>query len=451
MTVSAPRPSPGGPRPWQFPSFERRTVAGGSVLSAHLPGRPLAVTSLVIDAGAALEPRGHEGVAEIVARAMSEGAAGLDAYEFGVAGERLGASWRASSDWDSMRMGFEVPVAELAAATSLLADAARSADFADDALDRVLDERIDEIGIERSQPAVLAAEALGAEIFDARSRYAAPDGGDPASLDALAREDIRRYREARVRREAATLVLVGDLAGVDVDGLGHTVFDGWDGAATGGEPPAITPKSSGRRTVVVDRPGSVQSVVMVGHDGPARAIDDYVAMTTMALVLGGMFSSRLNMKLREEKGYAYGAFGGFDTRKHGGVFAARAAVQSEVTVPALADMVAEIERVHRDGLTPDELEQARAYRAGVFPVNFAGVMPVASGLGDIAIQGFSDDHFDALRARILDVTLDEVNETAHNRLRPQDFVTVIVGDASGFTDDLASLGLGPVEIVHDGL
>jgi zinc protease len=113
--------------------------------------------------------------------------------------------------------------------------------------------------------------------------------------------------------------------------------------------------------------------------------------------------------------------------------------------------VAEIEGVQRDGLTADELEQARAYRAGVFPVNFAGVMPVASGLGDIAVHGFADDHFDVLRSRILDVTLDEVNETAHHRLRPDDFVTVIVGDAAGFVDDLPSLGLGPVEIVRDGL
>jgi predicted Zn-dependent peptidase len=405
---------------------------------------------LVIDAGAALEPRGQEGVAEIVSRALAEGAAGRDSYEFGVAGERIGATWRSSTDWDSLRIGFEVPAPDLAAATALLADAARSADFADDALDRVLDERIDEIGIERSQPAVLAGEALAAAIFAPGSRYAASDGGDPESLDALGRDDIRRYRDARIRRDAGTLVVVGDLEGVDVDALGHTVFDGWDGTPTAGSAPDVAPRGAGRRTVVVDRPGSVQSIVMVGHDGPPRAIDDYVAMTTMALVLGGMFSSRLNMKLREEKGYAYGAFGGFDTRKHGGVFAARAAVQSEVTVPALADMVAEIERVHRDGLTADELEQARAYRAGVFPVNFAGVGPVASGLGDVAVHGFADNHFDALRAKILEVTLDEVNETAQKYLRPEDFVTVVVGDAAGFADDLGSLGLGPIEIVRDG-
>lgn len=443
------RPEPGPPRPWTFPAFERRTVAGGRMLTAHLPGRPLAVASLVVDAGAVLEPHAQAGVSEIVARAMSEGAAGRDSYEFGVAGERIGATWRSSTDWDSLRVGFEVPAADLPAATALLADAARSADFADDVLDRVLDERIDEISIERSQPAVLAAEALGSALFQSDSRYAYPDGGVPDTLEALQHGDIRSYRDARLRREAASLVVVGDLDGIDLDALGHAVFDGWEGDGSASGQPVVAARGSGRRVVVVDRPGSVQSVVMMGHDGPPRAIDDYVAMTTMALVLGGMFSSRLNMKLREEKGYAYGAFGGFDTRKHGGVFAARAAVQSEVTVPALADMIAEIERVQATGVTAEELEQARSYRAGVFPVNFAGVGSVAAGLGDIVVHGFADDHFDALRAKILDVTLDEVNAAASSRLRPEDLVTVVVGDASGFATELESLGLGPVEIVRD--
>jgi predicted Zn-dependent peptidase len=192
-------------------------------------------------------------------------------------------------------------------------------------------------------------------------------------------------------------------------------------------------------------------MVMVGHDGPPRKIDDYVAMTTMALVLGGMFSSRLNLKIREEKGYAYGAAGGFDCRKHGGVFAARAAVHSDVTVPALADLVAEIERMHSGGVQEAELEQARAYRAGVFPINFAGVMAVASGLGELVVHDFADDHFDRLRDQVLAVSKDQLDAAATSRLRPQDLVTVVVGDADGFAADLEGLGLGPVTVVPDEL
>jgi predicted Zn-dependent peptidase len=449
MSLVSIRPEPTDPRPWRFPAFERRTVAGGQIMAAHLPGRPLALTSLVVDAGAALEPIGSEGVAEIVARAFSEGTDTKDAYEFGVAGERIGATWRASTDWDSLRVGFEVPVSDLAAATELMAEAVRSASFTDETLTRVLEERIDELGLERSQPAALGAVALAAAIFADGSRYACPDGGDPASLDRISLDDIRDYRRARVTRDNATLIVVGDLDSVDVEGLGKLVFDGWNDV---GEPvarPTTAPRASGRRVVIVDRPGSVQSMVMVGHDGPRRKVDDYVAMSTMAMVLGGMFSSRLNLKIREEKGYAYGAFGGFDTRKDGGLFVSRSAVQSEVTAPALNDIIGEIERMQESGVESAELEQARAYRSGVFPISFAQVMAVGSGLGDVQIQGHRDDHFDRLRQDILDVTLDQLNAAARTRLRPADLVTVVVGDASACADPIRDLGLGEVTIRHE--
>jgi zinc protease len=449
VTLISVRPSIGSPRPWSFPSFERRTIAGGRVITCHLPGRPLGVTSLIIDAGASAEPAGREGVAELVARALSEGTMDLDAYRFAVAGERLGATWRASTDWDSLRCGFEAPVGDLTAATALLAAAVRDAAFDADTLSRIREERIDEVSIEMSQPSSRAAEALAAEVFSDASRYHRSDGGDIASLEAISDEDIRTYRAQRLGRSSATLVVVGDLQDVDIDTLGHTTFDGWPDSEDPPPPPDVSPRRSGRRVVVVDRPGSVQSMLLLGHDGPPRKIDDYVAMTTMSLVLGGMFSSRLNLKIREEKGYAYGAHSGFDTRKYGGMFAARAAVQSDVTIPALADMVAEIERMHTGGVEPEELEQARAYRAGVFPINFAGVSAVAGGLGDLVVNDFADDHFDKLRARVLDVTKAELDESAAARLRPDDLVTVVVGDADGFTDQLRDAGLGPVEVIPD--
>jgi predicted Zn-dependent peptidase len=449
VTLVPDRPSAATPRPWHFPAFERHTVAGGRVLAAHLPGRPLAVTSLVVDAGASAEPLGREGIAELVARSLSEGTTRHDAYAFAVAGERLGASWRASTDWDSLRCGFEVPVGEIGPATELLAEAVRDATLDDQTLTRIKDERIDEVAIELSQPVVRAADAFADEVFGDLSRYHRSDGGDVASLSAITHDDISRYHATRLGPGSATLVVVGDLDAVDVQSLGRSVFDGW--TASGDEPIDLdaSPRRSGRRVVVVDRPGSVQSILMVGHDGPARKIDDYVAMTTMALVLGGMFSSRLNLKIREEKGYGYGASGGFDTRKHGGVFAARTAVQSDMTIPALGDIVAEIERMQSGGVEPDELEQARAYRAGVFPINFAGVMAVASGLGDLVVHDFDDHHFDQLREQVLAIRKDELDQAAKSRLRPDDLVTIIVGDASGFADELKDAGLGPVTIVPD--
>jgi predicted Zn-dependent peptidase len=432
-----------------LPSFERHTVGGGPVIAADLPGRPLAVVSLVLDAGAVAEPAGKEGVALLLARALSEGTRQRDAYAFAVAGEMLGASWRADADWDSLRCGFEVPVDGLAAAAELLAEAVREPAFDEDTLRRVHAERLDELSVDLSQPGPRAGAAFAAAVFGRDSRYARPDGGDIASVGGLAPDDVRAFHAQRFAPGAATLVVVGDLTGVDVAALGRTVFDGWSGDTPPRATTSTTAVGGGRRIVLVDRPGSVQSMLYVGHDAPARRTPDYVPMTTMSLALGGMFNSRLNYRLREDKGYTYGAFGGYDCRRDGGVFVARSAVQSEVTAPALSDLVAELALMHEKGLAIDELDRARSYRAGIFPINFAGPSAVASGLGDLVVHGHPEDHFDRLRAEILAVELDAVNEAAATRLRPEEAVAVVVGDADAIGDDVRGTGIGPVEVVSD--
>jgi predicted Zn-dependent peptidase len=419
------------------------------MLVCDIPGRPLAVVSLVVDAGATTEAPGQEGVAELVARALSEGTQRHDAYGFAVASERLGAVWRANVDWDSLRCGFEVPVDNLVEATGLLAEAVRNPGFDDATLTRVRDERVDEIALDQSQPGPRAVSAFVAAVFAEGSRYHRPDGGTAATVGALGPDDVRRFHAQRFGPGTATAIVVGDLSDIDVDAVGAALFGGWESAAAPAAAPVVQPRDNQRRIVVVDRPGSVQSMLYAGHDGPARSTPDYVPMTTMALVLGGMFNSRLNYRLREDKGYSYGAFGSFDSRRHGGTFAARSAVQTEVTAPALVDAVGEIVAMHDDGVRQDELDQARSYRAGVFPISFAGPGPVAAGLGDLVTHGFADDHFDRLRQQVLAVSVDEVNAAAATRLRPDNLVCVVVGDAAGVVPDLEQTGLGPVEVVAD--
>jgi predicted Zn-dependent peptidase len=443
------RPQPSAPRPWRFPEFTRLDVSGGRVIACHLPGKPLAVVSVVLDAGAVTEAAGHEGVALLVARALSEGTVDRDAYAFAVAGERLGAGWRADVDWDSLRCGFEVPAGELPAAAELLAEAVREPRFDTPTLDRVRDERLDELRLDLSQPGPRAAAAFAAAVFTADSRYSRPDGGDVRSVSGINSDDVRAFHATRFAPGTATLIVAGDLSGTDIDALGRTVFDGWKGPQPVASRPAVSANGGDRRIVLVDRPGSVQSMLYVGHDAPARRTPDYVPMTTMALALGGMFNSRLNYRLREDKGYTYGAFGGFDCRRDGGVFVARTAVQSEVTAPALTDLITELTLMHDEGLTAEELERARSYRAGIFPINFAGPGAVASGLGELVVHGHPDDHFDRLRAQILAVTTEEVNVAAGARIRPDDLVAVVVGDAATIAEDLRATGIGPVEVVKD--
>lgn len=445
----AERPPIGAPRPWRFPSFDRLTVGPGRLLACHLPGQPLAMLSLVLDGGAVSEPAGQEGVALLVARALSEGTETRDAYEFAVAGERLGAGWRADVDWDSFRCGFEVPAGALPAAAELLAEAVRTPRFDGAALARVHAERLDELRVERSQPGRRAAEGFARALFSDGSRYHRLDGGDLTSVGALTGDDVRTFHRDRFTANNATLIVAGDLDAIDVEQLGHAVFDGWAPGDADRPRPTVARRDETRRVVLVDRPGSVQSMLYVGHEAPPRKIPDYVPMTTMSLALGGMFNSRLNYKLREEKGYTYGAFGSFDCRRDGGVFTARSAVHTEVTAAALTDLVAELEKMHDAGLDEAELDRARSYRAGIFPISFATPGAVAAGLGELVVHGHPDDHFDRLRAQIQAVTVDEVNAAASTRLQPDRLLAVVVGDAGTVGDDVRKAGLGPVEVVAD--
>ncbi|HVB26341.1 MAG TPA: pitrilysin family protein [Mycobacteriales bacterium] len=449
VSGASARPTSGPPRPWRFPTVGRHEVAGGTVLAAHLPGQRLGSLLLVLDAGATTEPAGRDGLAWLTGQLLGEGTVGRDSYEFAVAGERLGALWYADVDWDSMRVGFDAPVDRLANAAELLAEAVRTPRFAAVDVVRVRDERLDELRVEWSQPGPRAGAGFASALFDAGSRYARPAAGDLDSVAALEPEHVRQFHANRVVPQASTLIVAGDLTVVDPLRLGATVFEGWSGTAPEAASPTVRTHAPGRRVVLVDRPGSVQSMLVIGHDGPRRLIDDYVPLTVMSTALGGVFTSRLNFELRERKGYCYGAAAGFDLRRHGGVFMARAAVHTEVTAAAAAAAVAEIERMREGGITPEELVDVRHYRTGVFPIQFQTALAVAGALADLVVHRLPDGYFDMVREQLASVDKAAVDDAARQRLRPADLLTVVVGDADRVGPDLETAGLGVVEVVHD--
>jgi predicted Zn-dependent peptidase len=449
----AERPVGGEPRPYRFPEVSRRqrafgaVTAGGNVLAAHLPGRALAAVSLVVDAGAAAEPPEQAGLSVLTARALGEGTEDRGAYEFAVAAERLGADFHAHADWDSLRTGFSAPVARVTDAAALLAEAVRRPGFADDDVERVHSDRLDELRLDWAQPGPRAAAAFADALFT--GRYAVLSGGRIDSVAALSADDVRRFHRERFGPETATLVVAGDLDRIDVDAIGETVFGGWTAGAQAPAPPVFAERGGSRRVVLVDRPGSVQSMLVVGHSGPARSAPDYVPATTAAMALGGLFGSRLSLKLREQMGYTYGVSATFEMRRRAGTFGVRSAVKGDTTAPALADTLAGIEAAHADGFAEAEVQAARDFRAGVFPIQFETPMAVASGLGDLVVHGLPDDYFDTVRAEMATVPLAAVNAASAERLRPDELVSIVVGDAAAVAGQLEQVGAGPVEIVRD--
>ena len=436
MTLVATRPGAGIPRPYSFPPITRVTVDGGVVVAAHLPGQILATASLLLDAGAGREPAGREGTASVLAKALEEGTASRDSAAFALALEGLGAELSTSVDWDAFRAGVSVPVDLLPPAVELLAEATRTPRLDPSDVARVRDDEVTGLRMEWAQPGPRADAALRADLFGAGERYGRPLHGDPDTVAEITVDDVLAFhREWSLR--PGVLLVAGDLDRLDLGALGAAAFAGTTGDAPDPGGPLSVPVRDGRTVIVVDRPGSVQSTLRLGHRAPHRAHPDYVPMTLAATVLGGAFTSRLNHLIREVKGYTYGIRGDFSMSRRFGRFGVSSSVQTAVTVPALADTIGEITRTAADGVTADELQVARSWRAGQLSVEMQSPGSIAAALATLVVHGLPDDYYVTLRQQYLEATVDTVSAAAAAHLQPDGLTLVVEGDAAVIRDELA--------------
>jgi zinc protease len=452
--VVAERPTPGEPRPYHFPAFERLELANGlGLIAVQLPARELVTASLVIPSGAGDEPDDQAGVTTLMARGLTEGTSRHDAIELVEATERLGASLHAEAGWDAISVGIDVPVERLALALDLMAEVLAEPTFPEHEIERLRDERLNDILQARADPRRRAEERFVDAIYTRESPYRRPASGvqeTVATLDAAACRQIlaKRFDPARM-----TLIVGGDLDGVDVRRLAEDRFGGWARSSTADTPGPITAASglpAGMRPLRVDhRPGSVQTEIRIGHVGLPRLIPDFHALSVMSAILGGLFMSRLNMTLREEKGYTYGASAGFDLRRAPGPFAARSAVNSEVTVPAVLDMLEELERIRSGDVTEDELRAARDFLVGVFPLRFETPPAVVGSIAGLVVQGLPFDELSRYRPAIEAVTAADVRAAAAAHIHPDRSAIVLVGDADGFLPALEAAALGDITVERE--
>jgi zinc protease len=443
VTLVATRPGAGTPRPYAFPAIVRATVGGGLVLAAHMPGQQLATVSLLLDAGAAREPAGREGTASVLAKALEEGTTARDSVAYALALEGLGAELSTSVDWDAFRVGLAVPVDLLPAAVRLLAEAARTPKLDPADVARVRDDEVTSLRMEWAQPGPQADAALRADLFGATERYGRPLYGDPDSVAAVTVDDVLEFHRSWMLRPGVLLV-AGDLDHLDLTALGEAAFAGTAGSPLSPDGPLDVPIRDARRVILVDRPGSVQSTLRLGHRAPHRAHPDYVPMTLAATVLGGAFTSRLNHLIREVKGYTYGIRGDFAMSRRFGRFGVSSSVQTAVTAPALIDTIGEISRMQLDGVTEDELAVARSWRAGQLSVEMQTPGSIAGALATLVLHGLPDDYYATLRRQYLEMTVDQVSAAATTHLHPSGLTVVVEGDAAMIRDDLTAAALGEI-------
>jgi zinc protease len=327
----------------------------------------------------------------------------------------------------------------------LLAELVLDAQFPESEVRRVRREQVGEIMQNRADPRSLAAEMAVRYIYAPDATYGRTALGDPVSVERLTRSDVRAFAGKRCAPAGAALILVGALD----DRIRQTavrVFEGWNKPL--GPQSAATAEARHSTTTVhiVNRPGSVQSEIRIGHPGVTRTDPDYFPLLIMNSILGGAFTSRLNMNLREKQGFTYGVQSSFAYRRARGPFVISTAVATDVTARAVQEILKDVAALRSEGVTADELNNTRDYLAGLLPLEVQTTEQVAVKLTELFAYALPVDYFDAYRDRIADVTRDDVLRVAQQHVRPDEFAIVVVGDAEQIEAPLRALQLGPLEV-----
>ncbi|MEP6690621.1 MAG: pitrilysin family protein [Gemmatimonadaceae bacterium] len=443
--MTSVRPTPGTPRAYRFPQFEAHRLENGlRIIVAPVAKLPIVSLILLVDAGSTGEQIRLGGIATLTARALLEGTATMPGDVLTSRVESLGASLAADADWDVATVGMTVMSSRLREALALVGEVVRAPAFPTRDVERLKAERLAEILQLRAEPRGLADEMLGRFVYNDASRYAAPEHGSAASVSLLTRDEVARFYAERYRPGAATLVVAGDVTVDDAVSMAREAFGAWAGTT----PPASTttdlPARRSRAVHVVDKSDAPQSELRIGHVGVSREHPDFFPLTVMNAVLGGLFSSRINLNLREAHAYTYGAFSGFDWRRGAGPFIVSSAVRTDVTVGAATEVLAEIDRIRAEPITESELSLAADYLGGVFPIRYETVADIARALSAFVVYGLPIDYFDSYRSKIAAVTIDDVQRVAREQLRPEHLQIVVVGDSAQVRGPLEAMGFGPV-------
>jgi predicted Zn-dependent peptidase len=454
-----PQPAAGQAKPWAFPAPGRGGLGNGlTALRCHRPGQQVVAVEICLGVPLDVEPDGLDGIATIMVDALSQGTGRRTAEEFAAELERCGATLDAGADYLGARVSLEVPVSRLPRALGLLAEALIEPAFADSEVDRLVRNRLDEIPLELANPARRAAKQLSQELFPASARLSRPRKGTEDTVARIDAAGARALYQAHVQPATATAVTVGDLTGVDLDAVLAGTLGGWAGDAAGPVPmPPVTADDTGR-VVIVDRPGAVQTQLLIGRIGPDRHDPAWPALMLGTYCLGGTLTSRLDRVLREEKGYTYGvrafqqvlrspAPHAADGVRGASVLAISGSVDTASTGPALDDLRGVLRTLAADGLTDAERDIAVQNLVGVAPLQYERAASVAGTLADQVEQHLPDDYQAQLYARLAATSTAEATAAVVAAFPENRLVTILVGDASAITAPVEALGAGEVKVV----
>ncbi|MGE3706813.1 MAG: M16 family metallopeptidase [Vicinamibacterales bacterium] len=439
-------PNAGSPRPLQLPVPASFQLANGlTVLVNERQGLPIVSAALVVKTGSAANPLDKPGLANFAAAMLDEGTSSRSALQIADEVARLGGSLTTGSSMDSIGVNASSLRRTFPELLDILADVVRRPSFPSEEVERQRASRLASVVQQRENPGAVATTVMAAALYGPGHPYGYTELGTEASNKAMSREDLQRFWSQHFVPNNAALIVSGQIGVSDLKSIVEKVFGDWaKGAPT--QPVLPAPATTNARLVLVDKPGAPQTQLRVASIGVPRATPDYEAIEVLNDSLGGLFSSRINLNLRERNGYSYGARSQFVFRRGAGPFLVATGVRTEVTAPAVTEILKEVRGIRDNPPSGDELTLAKDSQIRSLPAQFETSGRVTASTANLYVYDLGLDYYSTLAGRIAAIDTAQVKAAADKHLEPEKLVVIAVGDRSRIEGDLGKLKLGPVEV-----
>lgn len=445
-------PGVSGETTLDFPEAETATLSNGmKVYVANRSTIPVVNIALQFDAGYAADAGSKLGLANFTAAMLDEGAGGYDALALAAELEKLGATLNAGSNLDATTVRMSALKENLTDSLSLLGDVVRDPTFADEEIERQRQLILTGIKQEKAQPVPIALRILPPLIYGEDHAYGVPftGSGTEDAVASVTRDDLVSFKDAWLRPDNGTIFVVGDTAMAEIRPLLEDVFGDWRAAGEKSEKNITQvelPASS--RTLIIDRPGSQQSLILAGHIAPPQGVDNNIAIEAMNEVIGGNFNARVNMNLREDKHWAYGAYTFFQSARGQRPWLVYAPVQTDKTGLSIAELKKELNNfVTTAPVTVDELQRVKLDNIRSLPGQYETSGAVLGSL--LSSNRFNRplNYPETLPGKYEALAPADANAAAREVIHPDKLIWVIIGDAEKIRAEVEAAGIGPVEVM----
>jgi zinc protease len=440
--TTPPRPGPLSklmlPTPSSF-----KLPNGLTVMLVERHNLPIVTANLVTLSGSEMNPIASPGLASFTAAMLQEGSKNRSAPKIADDVDQIGAVLNTSSTSDKSEVSIRTLTRTTDAGFSLLSDLVLNPAFDPKEIERVRSLRLTSILQEKDDPNTLARKASYLELYGPKHPYGYLESGTEEAAKAITRDDLEKFWKTGYVPGNSALVVAGDITEPELKQVADKYFGKWTGSFIRPMPPGVTQNAT-RGILIVDKPGAPQTAMRFATVTVPRSTPDYAPLEVMNTALGGLFSSRLNMNLREQHGYTYGAFSAVLYRRAPGPFIATAGVRTDVTAPAVLETFNEIDRMRRTELSPDELIMAKNAFSLSLAGNFETTARTAQTVGELFIYDLPLNYYQSLPSKIDAVNASEVQRVANLYLRPEAMVVVVAGDKAKIEPELMKLNLAPI-------